>query len=371
MIDRFSYWSAELPTLALLTIPCCYFSCPFEHLEVLVFGDSSQEVFSAVAFFCALVSLPTGSKRTDFAFMIRKARVAPMKTLTVPKLELQEAALLAARLREICKALNVPVQKTFMWTHSTIVLQWLKSLDKQPIFVTNGVSEILEETSVCQWRHVASHTNPANAGTRGMSSEALQKSSWLHGPQFLRTSNFPFKPSSDVKNIKLKSHSTEASSSEETSTLITDVFKKDFNLPFRKFSSYSKLLRILAYCMRLLPLHLAYRSSGKEIVDPEELNAAEQKLKLLIQSESFPIERQQLAQEKQINRKSRNTVYSPFIGPGGLLRSTGRIKRFAEIDFELKYPMKLDGRYPLVVLLLRHKHLKHHYEGVEYLRALI
>ena len=182
------------------------------------------------------------------------------------------------------------------------------------------------------------------------------------GPQFLRTSDFPFQPNTYVvKNIKLKSHSTETSSSEKTSTLITDVFKRDFILPFRKFSSYPKLLRILAYCMRLLPRHLAYRSSGKEIVDPEDLNAAEQKLQLIIQSESFPLERQQLAQERQINKKSRIAVYSPFIGPGGLLRSTGHIKPFAEFDFDLKHPIILDGRHPLVVLFLRHMHLKHHH----------
>ena len=171
-----------------------------------------------------------------------------MKTLTVPKVELQ-AALLAARLREeICKALTVPDQTTFMWTNSTTVLQWLKSLDKHSKFDANRVSEYFEGTSVDQWRHVASHDNPADAGTRGMSSEALQKSSWFYGPQFLRTYDFPFQPNTYVvKKLKLKSHSTEASSSEKISTLITDVFKRDFSLPFLKFSWYPKLLRILAY----------------------------------------------------------------------------------------------------------------------------
>ena len=122
--------------------------------------------------------------------------------------------------------------------------------------------------------------------------------------------------------------------------------------------------------MRLLPRHLAYRYSGKEIVDPEELNAAEQKLQLIIQSESFHHDRQQLAQEKQTRKKSRIAVYSPFIGPGGLLRSTSRIKRFAEIDLDLKHLIKFDGRHPLVVLFLRHMHLRHHHEVVDYLRAL-
>ena len=107
--------------------------------------------------------------------MIGRGRVVPIKTLTVPKPEIQ-AALLAARLRkEIYKALTVPVQNTFMWTNSATVLQWLNSPDKQPIFVANRASEILEGISVNQWHHVASHNNPADAGTRGMSSEALQK----------------------------------------------------------------------------------------------------------------------------------------------------------------------------------------------------
>ena len=51
--------------------------------------------------------------------------------------------------------------------------------------------------------------------------------------------------------------------------------------------------------------------------------------------------------------KSRIAVYSPFIGPGGLLRSTGRTKRLAEIDFDLKHPIILDGRHPLVLFFLR------------------
>ena len=104
-----------------------------------------------------------------------------MKTLTVPKLELQ-AAVLAARLSvDIRDALTIPVRQLFMWTDSTTVLQWLSSLDKQPIFVANRVSEILEATSADQWNHVATSDNPADAGTRGMSSEALAGSNWLRG----------------------------------------------------------------------------------------------------------------------------------------------------------------------------------------------
>ena len=136
---------------------------------------------------------PTGEKKTELAFVLGKARVAPIKVMTVPKLELQ-AALLAARLKmEITQALTVTVNQVFMWTDSTTVLQWINSNEKQPIFVSNRVCLILEYTSVDQWNHVATKDNPADAGTRGMSAEALQLSSWVKGPHFLTNSRFPIR----------------------------------------------------------------------------------------------------------------------------------------------------------------------------------
>ena len=85
-----------------------------------------------------------------------------------------------------------------MWTDSTTVLQWLRSFDKQPIFVANRVSEKLESTTVDQWFHVPSTDNPADAGTRGMSADGLCASSWLKGPIFLFTSDFPFQPNNEI-----------------------------------------------------------------------------------------------------------------------------------------------------------------------------
>ena len=127
-----------------------------------------------------------------------------MKVMTVPKLELQ-AALPAAHLKkEICRALTVTVDKVFMWTCSTIVLQRINSTNKHPIFIANRVSEILENTNVYQWNQVVTCDIPADAGTRSMSAEVLQSSSWVRGPSFLRTKKFLFVPNTDVvDNIKL------------------------------------------------------------------------------------------------------------------------------------------------------------------------
>ena len=169
-----------------------------------MFGDSSQDVFSAIAFLRARVTTLTGKVKTELAFVLGKARVAPMKVMTVPELELQ-AALLAARLKnEIVQALNVTVIQVFMWTDTTTVLQLINSNEKQPIFVADRVCEILEYTSVDRWNHVATKNNPADVDKLGMSADVLQLSNWFNGPNFLTNSIFPFVPNKDViNNIKL------------------------------------------------------------------------------------------------------------------------------------------------------------------------
>ena len=251
-----------------------------------MFRDSSQEVFGAVAFHRDRVTTSSGPQ-TELAFVLGKARVAPMKVMTIPKLELQ-AALLAARLKQdICRALLVLVNKVFMWTDTTTVLQSLHSTSKQPIFIANRVCEILEHISVDEWNHVASSDNPADAGTHRMPAEFLQSSSCVRGPDFLRTKEFPFEPSAEVvKNTKLGIVTKET---DETNTSLSASVTKSTKepptqlIPFDKHNSYQKLLRIKAYALHLLPSHECYHNADGSIVDPTELDEAESHLHFLVQ----------------------------------------------------------------------------------------
>ena len=129
--QRISEWILELPRLSEMAIPRSYFPVDVDQIELHVFGDSSQEVFSAVAFLRGRPCVVTNAS-PFLSFAIGKTRVAPTKSLTVPKLELQ-AALLAARLcAEIHQAFTRPINKTFLWSDSTTVLQWLQSTTNNP-----------------------------------------------------------------------------------------------------------------------------------------------------------------------------------------------------------------------------------------------
>ena len=296
--------------------------------------------------------------------------------MTVPKLELQ-AVLLAARLkREICRALTVTVDEVFMWTDSTIVLQWINSTNKYPIFIANRVTEVLENTSIDQWNHVATCDNPADAGMRGLSAEVLQSSSCVRGPDFLRTKHFLFVSTTDVvDNIKLgvvTKEQNDDSISSLAASLTNPPGEQSINLiPFDKYSSYQKLLRVTAYVLCLLPTHESYRTVDGSIADLVELEEAERHLQYLIQGEYFSTERKDLLDNKSVKKSSRIARFTPFIGPHGLIRSSGRLRRLVEFDFDTNHPIVLDVRHKFGKRFLRHTHLKNHHQGIDYLRSKV
>ena len=263
-----------------------------------------------------------------------------------------------------------------MWSDSSTVLQWLTSLEKQPTFVANRVCEILDLTTVDEWHYVPTAHNPADAGTRGMSATDLLNSCWLTGPDFLKTSDFPFKPPEEFRQkIKLNNgaHSTKVNETKEhqyttitaTVTEITTTFK------WQKYSSYEKVLRIVAYMLRLLPKNESKRTDNGLITDPTELDNAQQRLFYLVQLESFNTEKKCLLKSLPLSKSSKIVEFSPFIGPNGLLRASGRTKQLDVASFDMKHPILLDSRHPLVRLFLENFHINQCHQGVEYLRALI
>ena len=255
--DKFLEWHSCFPLLGQLTIPRCYFTEPVDQIELHMFGDSSQDVFCAIGFLRAQLSSSHKSSQNFFcaagilrarlssSHIFGKAHVAPMKALFIPKLELQ-AALLATRLKDdILTGLTVFINHVYMWTDSTTVLQWLNSTVKLPVFVANRVGEILESTTIDEWHHVLSGDNPADTGTRGISSEALKDSSWVIGPSILRTTDWPIIPDERVINkIRLKSPSCDVDNWLETSSSfvidVTSIKHPEHGFKCERFSSFTR-----------------------------------------------------------------------------------------------------------------------------------
>ena len=145
-----------------VAIPRQYFpkhTASTQPYQLHVFADASPLAYGTVAFLC---------REQDVSFIMAKARVAPLKQLTLPKLELM-AALTAARLCNfISVALKSPRCSIQLWTDSQIVLHWLRGEKWNNVFVTHRVTEILAITGVDSWGFCPTEDNPADLLTRGI-----------------------------------------------------------------------------------------------------------------------------------------------------------------------------------------------------------
>ena len=145
--EDFLRWKEQLPIVAETSIDRRYFNKERDKAELHVFADASKDTMCAVAY---LRSKPK-EYSADLAFVIGKCSVAPMRHLSIPRLELQ-AAVMAVRLKEqIVKEHEMKINSCSFWSDSTTVLQWIHSSHrKQQVFVANRVAEILDTTDVSQ-----------------------------------------------------------------------------------------------------------------------------------------------------------------------------------------------------------------------------
>ena len=125
--------------------------------------------------------------RIHCGLVMAKSRVAPLKTVTIPRMELTAAVVSVKLHKFITEQLDLPINKTVFWTDSTIVLQYIRNEARRfQTFVANRLSIIHDASSPHQWRHVDSLHNPADYASRGFSSnEARKLRHWFTGPAFL------------------------------------------------------------------------------------------------------------------------------------------------------------------------------------------
>ena len=118
-----------------------------------------------------------------------KTRVAPLKSLTIPRLELMSATVLATFMDTVVKALSsqMKIDSVKFWLDSKTALFLIANNGEWKNFVRQQVNEILRLTKKEDWRHVPSVENPADIGSRGMNASELKDVIlWWEGPEWLK-----------------------------------------------------------------------------------------------------------------------------------------------------------------------------------------
>ena len=355
LLEEWLRWRSELHLLSSHHIPRCYYSkgATITSMQLHGFSDASEKAYSGVVYLRMEDSIGT----VDTSMVIAKTRVAPIKRQTIPRLELCGALVMAQILSQSKDVLKIPLEHTYAWTDSTIVLSWLQGNPRRfKVFIGNRVAQIMDLIPPDRWRHVTSEDNPADCASRGMyPSEILNHKLWWSGPEWLKLNQERWPKQSEVKSV---SSSEEAD--ELCSATCTALVQSSPLIPFDRFSIFTRLVRVTAWMIRFIA-NCQSRKHNTQVhngtLSVQELSHATRYWIKVAQNESWTSEINALKKGSRLKQTSRILCLNPFIDESGILRVGGRQEN-ARLSFDTRHPIILPSNHPLVKLLIRSEHLR-------------
>nr|XP_029734288.1 uncharacterized protein LOC115269607 [Aedes albopictus] len=286
-----------------------YALLPGSVIQLHTFADASQSAYGA----CTYARCEDNQGRVRIQLLASKSRVAPLKRITIARLELC-AAVVAAHLHDrIKKAIDVNVSASFFWSDSAVTLQWLRSPPNTwPTFVAYRVSEVQQYTHGCQWKHVPGVENPADLVSRGMTvREFIVSELWHHGSNWLARPHEDW-PALIPPGVPAEQLRTQPSGN------VTPV---PGNLTVAEIANAKTILIRLA------------------------------------QEDGYAAEIKELKKKETVSKQSHIRNMSPFFDPEGVLRVGGHLN-FALLPYQAKHPVLLPTKHPFTRLIVEHFHRK-------------
>lgn len=329
-------------------------------IEVHGFGDASIKAYGCCLYFRCQDSF----NNVSTYLVASKSRVAPLKTSTLPRLELCAAHLLAIFWNQLKSHFTHQISAIHFWSDSQITLHWINSHSSTlSTFVGNRVAEIQDNSTDVSWRYVPTDQNPADLVSRGCTVSEFIDSIWLHGPSFLNFEppEWPVFRGNDLteEEILLERRKT---------TLITQSQDVPYILKaIHKYSHYLKCLRIFAYVSRLRSI----KRPKVQPLSPEELKYALHRIIWAIQQHYFEEEFRIL--EKAGNITGHLASLALFVGEGSgipLIRVGGRLLN-SDLPTHTKFPLLLPKADPFVKVMVSHIHRTNYHAGPRALVSLI
>lgn len=324
-----------------------------ENTALHIFVDASTMAYGAVSY-----AFSDSSSRIHQRMIAAKSKVAPLKSISVPRLELM-AAIVGVRLASrVCSALDIDIKTVVFWSDSMNVLCWIRRNSRifKP-FVAHRVGEIQTLTNPSQWRYVPTESNPADLLTRGLSVSQLKISRlWWRGPDFLLQpkEEWPKAPSESGHD------ELEMRKAAYTTYFGQQTLKRGY-IPIEcLYSSWQKLIRVQAWTIRFINNARAEkenRISGELGVD--ELHDAETAILRSAQQKAFNEDYQLLMKGKQISSKSGLWKLNPMIDCDGLIRIDGRLRNVDYMPYNARHPIILPKTGEVTRLLVK----QHHEDG--------
>ena len=372
ILSQWKVWVKSLPLLLNVSLSRYIFKeIAFENgipqnVEIHCFADASKQGY------CSIVYLRVFDKFNEphVKFVMSKSRVAPLKQLTLPRLELM-GALLSVRLTStVLKFLSeVNISNVYYYTDSENVLHWVKSPEKTwSVFVNHRLREIRTLSKEFQWFHVPGSMNPADIGTRSnakLNNEHLNL--WLHGPGFLRNDSLPADSNVDL-NVTPECLLSELTKTKSVNLVqVKNVVNISNLIDVNKYSDYSRLLSVTFFILKAIKLFKKAKVEQSELIHEAEILLIKS-----IQISSFPVEYNEAPCNENINLPVKGKMQTPLLKQLGLFKDQSGILRcrtrleHAGLTFDSKYPILIPRKNHFTKLLILNRHCKLFHAGVSH-----
>lgn len=334
------------------------------------FCDASEKTYGA----CLYIQSISENGEMTSRLLCSKSRVAPIKSTTVPRLELCGALFLARLISEVLRMLSVHIDEVRAWSDSQVVLWWFRGDPARwKPFVSNRVREIVELLPAERWRHVKGVENPADLISRGATLRQLKNSEmWWSSPQWLQKSS---SSDEELQAYELTGEAVEEIQAEERRTSVVCALVNEgesvIQKIFDKFSSLTRIERVLAYCLRYVSN--ARASSDERILSHLSVAELQKARELLIrhaQASEFPNEISKLKKGRAIDSSSKILQLHPFVDPQGILRVGSRLQA-SSWDYDKKHPIIMPAGHQLSQRLFEREHLRLLHAGQQQLLASV
>ena len=363
--DEWLQWRSELRLLSNKHIPRCYFDKKTQIVSIQLHGfcDASENAYSAVVYLRMIDSFG----KVQISLVTSKTKVAPIKKLTIPRLELCGAYLLAQLLSHLQNVFNLPLNTVYAWTDSTIVLSWLVGNPRRfKTYVGNRVSYIVELIAPDRWNHVQGLDNPADCASRGLfPSELLDHPLWWRGPNWL------YQDPSQWPNT-LDPPTTDRTNEERELCLHTASTSRTPLLKLRDYSSFTRLKRVTSWILRFIHNCRSRKLDAQPIqhtyLTTEELHKAEILWYSTAQREHYKDEIDAMSSRSILNKSSQLLSLRPVLDSSGLMRVGGR-QQNSQMSYSQQHPIILHHKHPLTHLIIHTEHRRLLHAGPTLLTA--
>ena len=324
MKKHLDQWVRDLIATREICVDRCLYNTNTEKISKCYlhgFGDASKSAYCGVVY----LVYHTENEKACARLIASKTRVAPLKELSIPRLELMAARILAQLVNTIRSALSTQLKLDGVryWLDSKTALCWIRNRGEWKQFVKHRVNKILHLTNKDEWAYVSTHENPADIRSRGVLVSKLKNNElWWNGLTWLVEKPNDWPPNFEIGRTP--------ESSEEEKKSVTNLFvEKDQQqlsglgavISIKRYSSLTKLLNVTAWVRRAV-------SNFKRKHIMIDLTAEEIKTAEIDWIKIAQCELEQQDNYRQLTRKL------GLVDEDGILKCTGRLVN-SDLDLDV------------------------------------